>query len=283
LQFANSKVAFSKAALGYIHSSAGSDEVDSLFNSGRLRLASSIQDAVQNANIVQEQGPENVPFKQMLWPEVEMYASPDCLLWSSTSGIPASIQSAKMKSQARLLIVHPYNPPHIMPLLEIVPSPLTDPRLVAETLKYWKGLERVPVVLQKECTGFVSNRLAFALLREEIQLVIEGVVSVRDLDEVVESSMGPRWAVAGPFKSYHAGGGLGGIKSFIKNIGGTIQACWEESKNINVGDGWEECIIRQTREAYGDIQNMNMSARDEITKEILTTRKRVLEHVQSRT
>jgi 3-hydroxyacyl-CoA dehydrogenase len=127
-----------------------------------------------------------------------------------------------MQSKSRLLVVHPFNPPHIMPLLEIVPSPSTDPALVQRTLEYWKHSGRVTVVLKKETVGFVANRLAFALLREAIHLVNEGVVSPHDIDQIVEESMGPRWMVAGPFKSYHAGGGAGGLSSFFDNIGGTI-------------------------------------------------------------
>jgi 3-hydroxyacyl-CoA dehydrogenase len=171
-------------------------------------------------------------------------------------------------------VVHPYNPPHVMPLIELVPSPATDPAVVARTEKYWKGLGREPVVMGKEATGFVANRLAFVLLREAIHLVNEGVVSVPDLDRVVESSMGPRWAVAGPFKSYHMGGGAGGLEGFMKNIGGTVQACWDDAGRENVGDGWEKEVFRQTKEAYGDVKSSDFKERDSTTKEVLSaTRK----------
>lgn len=209
---------------GYLSCSTQEETVGSLVASGRLNLANSTQAAVQNSNIVQEQGPENAAFKQAIWQEIETHAPPDCLFWSSSSGIPASIQSTRMRSPTRLLIVHPYNPPHIMPLLEIVPAPGADARLVERTLEYWKGMDRVPVVLTKECTGFVANRLAFALFREAVHLVREGVISAQELDELVENSMGPRWVVAGPFKSYHFGGGAAGIEGFMKNVGGTVQA-----------------------------------------------------------
>lgn len=123
-----------------------------------------------------------------------------------------------------------------MPLLKIVPCPDSDPKLVEQTVNYWKHLGKVPVVLGKECTGFVANRLAFALLREALNLVNEGVVSVEQADTIVASSSS-RWAVAGPFKSYHIGGGVGGIESFMNNIGGTIQACWEDLGAVKMGQG----------------------------------------------
>jgi 3-hydroxyacyl-CoA dehydrogenase len=210
---------------GYLNDINGKDLVSSFLSTRQLQILSDLQTAVKNSHVIQEQGPENVMFKQQLWPHVEQYAPEERLLWSSTSGIPASVQSAHMKVKNRLIVVHPYNPPHIMPLIEVVPSPSTDAVIMARTVAYWESLSREPVLLKKEITGFVANRLAFELLREAIHLVNEGVLSARDLDRVVESSMGPRWAVAGPFKSYHIGGGAGGIEGFMKNIGGTIQAC----------------------------------------------------------
>lgn len=124
----------------------------------------------------------------------------------------------------------------------------------------------MPVHIKKETTGFVANRLAFALLREAIHLVNEGVVDVSELDRIVETSMGPRWAVAGPFKSYHAGGGPAGLEGFFKNIGGTVQACWDDGGKVNVGDGWKEEVFRQARETYGTV---DVKERDRLTKRLL--------------
>jgi 3-hydroxyacyl-CoA dehydrogenase len=225
-----------------------------------------LERAVAKADIIQEQGPENAGFKCAIWAEIEKYATKDALLWSSTSGIPASIQARDMTDNTRLLVVHPYNPPHIMPLLEVVPSPTTAPALVDRTLDFWRKRGREPVVIHKECTGFVSNRLAFALLREAIHLVNTGVVSVQEIDTIVESSMGPRWAVAGPFKSYHAGGGEGGLEAFFKNIGGTVQGCWDDAGHDNVGDGWEKAIFEQAKETYGVVDT---EERDRITRVVV--------------
>lgn len=227
---------------------------------------------METADIVQEQGPENEAFKKDIWAKIEHDASPICLFWSSTSGIPASKQSMDMKDKSRLIVVHPYNPPHIMPLLEIVPSPSTDPSVIERTLDYWKHSGRVPVVLGKESVGFVANRLAFALLREAIHLVSEGVVSPHDVDQIVENSMGPRWMVAGPFKSYHAGGGAGGLQSFFDNIGGTIQDCWNDSGKENMGEGWEESLCKEVRETYGNRDPVELQERSNMTKLLLSTR-----------
>ncbi|KAL1632076.1 hypothetical protein SLS56_003965 [Neofusicoccum ribis] len=235
-----------------------------------LRLTDSLPDAVRDADIIQEQGPENLAFKASIWNEVVKHARPDTLLWSSTSGITASAQAEAAglgeAAAARLVVVHPYNPPHIMPLLEVVPGAKTNAETAEKTLAFWKARGREPVVLKKECPGFVANRLAFALLRESIHLVNEGIVSVEELDRVVQTSMGPRWAVAGPFKSYHAGGGPGGLDAFFKNIGGTVQGCWDDSGKESVGGGWEPNVFRQAQEAYGVVDT---AQRDRLTRDVL--------------
>lgn len=251
----------------------------------RLSIASSLASAVEHADIVQEQGPENPDFKMELWTEVERHAPAHALFWSSTSGIPASTQSANLspEAKARLTVVHPYNPPHIMPLLELVPSPHTSSSTIDATLSYWRRLGRTPVVVKKECTGFVANRLAFSLLREAYSLVAQDIISVEDLDAVVTSSMGPRWAVAGPFKAYHAGGGDGGLRSFMGKIGGTVGGCWEASERdvkeggISIGhegeggsSEWLEKACAEAEKTYGVV---NTAERDERTRAVLEAAK----------
>ena len=226
-----------------------------------MNLDPNLETAVSKASIVQEQGPENAPFKIALWPKIEQHCPPDALLWSSTSGIAASVQSCNMRDRSRLVVAHPWNPPHIMPLIEVVPSPHTDPNIISRTMDFWKSMGKTPVLLKKETTGFVGNRLAFALLREAIHLVHEGVASVKDIDDVMTNSLGPRWAIAGPFKSYQAGGGEGGIEAFVKNIGGTIQACWDDSGKVHMGQGWEKDIYDQTNEAYGVVDTKGRDAK----------------------
>ena len=247
-------------------SSSYSITTDDCGSTKKLIFQRDLAMAVSGAHIVQEQGPENMSFKTELWPTIEQCCPVKALLWSSTSGIPASIQSQKMRDPSRLIVVHPYNPPHIMPLLEIVPSPRTNSDVISRTFDFWKSRDRMPLVLKKETTGFVANRLAFALLREAIYLVKEGVASVEEIDDLMTSSLGPRWAVAGVFKSYHAGGGPDGLEGFFRNIGKTVQACWDDAGQVNIGEGWEVEIFRQSREAYA---NLDLKDRDQKTRNVL--------------
>lgn len=257
---------------GYIDSEDAALSLTQLRLTGRLKICSSLEDACQNATVVQEQGPENLSFKRSIWPQVEKLVSDTTHLWSSTSGIGASLQVQDMKDQTRLLVVHPFNPPHVMPLIEIVPSPMTKATEVDFAKQYFKDLAsgHQPIVLKKEIAGFVGNRLAFALLREACYLVDRDIISAHDLDLLVEASIGPRWAVQGPFKSYNMGGGAGGLAGFLKNLSGTIQEVWDSSEPISFadplgersGDDWEGKIVAQVAEAYGSPNPAQYTARD---------------------
>lgn len=249
-------------------------------------MSTTLSSAVQSADIVQEQGPENASFKQDLWPQIEEAAPLTALFWSSTSGIPSSVQGIKMQDPARLLVVHPFNPPHIMPVLEIVPPRLKNTEsaerhpsqpYIDATIEYWNALDRSPVVLQEEVTGFVANRLSFALFREAIHLVNSGVVTAAEIDRIVEESMGPRWAVKGPFWSYHAGGGSEkGLNGFLEKIGDTIQACWDDAgtpsllrEDADSATSWENSLCDQVQESYGRLGAEELRDRDEKTRQVL--------------
>lgn len=231
-----------------------------------IRLTSDLPNAVANSDVIQENGPESVDFKSSLWVEVEKHAPSNAFLWTSTTGIPASVQNQNMKDKTRLIVVHPFNPPHILPLFEIVPSPETSSDVVEATIKFWQLRERKPVLVQKEITGVVAGRLAWALLREAINLVDKGVVTVEDVDTILKNSMGPRWAYAGIFESFHAGGGPRGLEGLLENVGRTVQAVWDDLGTVNMDDPWREKIFKQTGETYPQI---DLSARDRANARIL--------------
>ncbi|GKZ17075.1 hypothetical protein AbraIFM66951_006029 [Aspergillus brasiliensis] len=249
--------------------------VTSLISSGRLRIHSTLKSACASATIVQEQGPENVNWKQSTWAQIEAVAPPSAHLWTSTSGIAASTQQAKMQDKTRLLVVHPFNPPNIMPLLEIVPAPGTSAERVGFAREYFSlpGSRHRPVVIRKEIPGFVGNRLAFALLREACYLVQEDVVNAKDLDTILMASLGPRWAASGVFESYQHGGGEGGIGSFLEKLGGTMQTIWDGQGRVNVeGDErteWKEKVIAQVNDAYGTVSAEQLQVKEARLKDII--------------
>lgn len=278
----------------YLTSSA---DISSLVASGRLVLCASLESACRSATIVQEQGPENLGFKQKTWAEVVRYVPPTCHLWSSTSGIPASKQlpdsqdervvaapqndtvesphqggSSALSPRQRLLVVHPFNPPHIMPLLELVPSPHTAPTELSFAKSYFTALRsgHRPITIHKESAGFVANRLSFILFREACHLVDEGVASAQEIDEIVRASLGPRWAVAGPFKMYGFGGGSKGMRGFLDNIGESIGEVWKDAGTMTMDDSaWKDKVVEQTTRAYGLPSAEDIRVRDRGLKAVI--------------
>ncbi|MCX5820566.1 MAG: 3-hydroxyacyl-CoA dehydrogenase NAD-binding domain-containing protein, partial [Deltaproteobacteria bacterium] len=126
------------------------------------------------------------------------------------------------------LIAHPFNPPHLVPLVELVPGQKTDPAVMERVKRFFEGLGKIPVVLKREVPGHIANRLAAALWREAIDLVIQGVASVEDVDKALYAGPGIRWALMGQHQIYHLGGGEGGYGYFIDHIGKAFGAYWKE-------------------------------------------------------
>ncbi len=191
-----------------------------------LTFNADLAGAVRQADVVQECGPERLAFKQSLWAQVEAHCPAEALLLSSSSGITASMQARKMKTPERMLVGHPFNPPHLIPLVEVVPGRRTSQAAVGRARAFYLALGKQAVVLNKEIPGFVANRIQAAVIRESVSLVRQGVVSVEDLDVAVQSSLGLRWATGGPFVSAHLGGGAGGIQAFWQQFAGGLQLLW---------------------------------------------------------
>ncbi|HET6859856.1 MAG TPA: 3-hydroxyacyl-CoA dehydrogenase NAD-binding domain-containing protein, partial [Streptomyces sp.] len=187
----------------------------------RIEVTPSLREAVREADLVQENGPERLEFKQELFADIAAAAPTGAILASSSSGIIASAIAGTLPDEAaaRMLIAHPFNPPHVVPLVEIVPGERTSEQTVATAMDFYRSLDRTPVRLHKEIEGFAANRLQSAVLQESFRLVSQGVVTAEELDTVMKASLGGRWATVGPFESYHLGGGPGGIRHMIEHLG----------------------------------------------------------------
>lgn len=220
-----------------------------------LSFEADLPRAVGQADVVQECGPERLTFKQALWANVEAHCKPEALLLSSSSGITASMQSRKMKSPQRMLVGHPFNPPHLVPLVEVVPGKRTSEDAVRRARDFYAALGKRPIVLRKEIPGFVANRIQAAVIRESVALVRQGVVSVEDLDIAVQSSLGLRRATGGPFKSAHLGGGAGGIQAFFQQFATGLQLLW---LHMRLRPVWltgrtKQALIAQVKQSYGGL------------------------------
>lgn len=177
----------------------------------RIRVAPRLHEALAGACLIQEAAPEILELKQRLFAEVGEQSPPDAILATSSSAIPASqIASSMTQAAERLLVAHPGNPPHLIPVIELVPHPGTDAEVVTRARALYSSAGLAPVVLRREIEGFLFNRLQGALLREAYCLFRDGVASVDDIDQVVRMGLGLRWAVIGPFEvaDLNVGGGL---------------------------------------------------------------------------
>ncbi|KDN77372.1 3-hydroxyacyl-CoA dehydrogenase NAD-binding domain-containing protein [Streptomyces olindensis] len=192
----------------------------------RVRLARGVAEAVRGADVVQENGPERVAFKRELFATLAREAPGHALLLSSSSAIPSTAFAGELADAdaARVLVGHPFNPPHVVPLVEVVPGERTGEDAVRAAVDFYTSVGRTPVVERKEIPGFVGNRLQNALSREAAHLVEQGVVTPGDLDKVVTNSLGLRWATVGPFLGAHLGGGPGGYRHLVEHIGASMRS-----------------------------------------------------------
>ena len=229
------------------HLAARGLDVDGL--AGRVHVVSTVADAVRDADVVQENGPERLEFKKDLFAELLREAPAHALLLSSSSAIPSTAFTAELADPSRVLIGHPFNPPHLIPLVEVVPGERTSEESVRAAVDFYTGVGRTPVVERKEIPGFVGNRLQNALSREAVYLVQQGVVSPEDLDAVVTNSLGIRWASVGPFLGSHLGGGPGGYRHLVEHIGRSM-ASLELGRPSADGEDTER-VIEAVEKAYG--------------------------------
>jgi ketoreductase RED1 len=192
-----------------------------------VELAPDLDAAAGDVDLVQENGPEDLGFKQQLFARLERAVPGHCLLLSSTSGLMPTDMAQDMQQPGRVLVGHPFNPPHVVPLVEVVPGKETDPATTEAVAEFYRSLGKAPVVLRKEIGGFVANRLQSALFRESVSLVLSGVVTPEELDRVVTESVGVRWATAGPFESYDLGGGPGGLRHLLEHLGPGMARRWK--------------------------------------------------------
>lgn len=184
-----------------------------------LRFDSDLGTAVSGAVFVQESGPERLDVKRAVNALIEASIAPQTVIASSTSGLLISEIQAGTVHPERFVVGHPYNPPHIIPLVEVVGGPLTSETTVQHTMDFYASIGKRPIRLRKELRGHVANRLQVAVWREAFSLVAEGVISVEDLDTAMAEGPGLRWALLGPFLNLHASGGAGGITHTLEHLG----------------------------------------------------------------
>ncbi|MBR0893951.1 3-hydroxyacyl-CoA dehydrogenase [Bradyrhizobium tropiciagri] len=193
----------------------------------RVKPAKSIEDALAGVDYVQESVPERLPIKIELYRTLDSLAAPQVVLASSTSGLPASAFTESMATRERCLVVHPINPPHLIPLVEIVPSPWTKLDVVERAQGLMLRIGQSPIQLRREINGFVVNRLQSALLGEAFRLVEDGIVDAEEVDRAIADGLGLRWSFMGPFQTIDLNAKTG-IAEYCRNLGPMYHALAKE-------------------------------------------------------
>ncbi|WP_027133825.1 3-hydroxyacyl-CoA dehydrogenase NAD-binding domain-containing protein [Geminicoccus roseus] len=192
---------------------------------GRLCLAASPEKAVASADFVQENAPEKQAFKADLLRRLDEATPAGAIIASSTSSLLWSELTGTCRDPERVIVAHPFNPPHLVPLVELFGS---DPAVLDRAEAFYAGLGMRPVRLKKEMRGHIANRLSSALYQEAVHLVEQGVASVAEIDAALRDGPGLRWATMGAHLTYHLGGGKGGIRHYLDHLGPSQERRWQD-------------------------------------------------------
>ena len=240
----------------------------------RLTFVADLATAVRGADLVQENGPERIDFKRKLYGELDALIPPDVMIASSSSGLTMSeIQSACAAHPERCVIAHPFNPPHLVPLVEIVGGAKTSEETIERAAEFYTAIGKRTVRLRKEVPGHVANRLQAALAREVYHLVAEGVVSVADVDTALCWGPGLRWGIMGQVMLNHLGGGEGGIEHFFQQFTGPMTAWWKVLGSPQLTPEVQKMLIDGVHAEIGSRRIDDLAAeRDEVLLGLLELR-----------
>ncbi|HEY6804918.1 MAG TPA: 3-hydroxyacyl-CoA dehydrogenase NAD-binding domain-containing protein [Pyrinomonadaceae bacterium] len=233
----------------------------------RLSFTPDMKQALSQADFVQENGPERVDFKIKLFAEMDDATPTDSIIASSSSGITPSVMQTNCKHAERVVVGHPFNPPHIIPLVEVVGGTKTSPEAVQRAIAFYASIGKKPIKLNKELPGHVGNRIQIALYKEVMYLIEQGILNVSDADDAVSYGPGLRWGVMGPSLQWHLAGGAGGIKHFMEHLMPGMEATFKILGTPNVTDELKQTIVDGVFEMAG-ARSVDQLAQEE-NKELL--------------
>jgi 3-hydroxyacyl-CoA dehydrogenase len=218
----------------------------------RLSFTAKLSDALKDVDLVQENGPERPDFKIKLFADMDALTPETTILASSSSGIPIGISQLSCKHPERCVIGHPFNPPHLIPLVEVVGSEKTSSATIERAIAFYASIGKRPIHVRKEVVGHVANRLQAALYREVVYLIEQEVLSVSDADAAVSWGPGLRWGLMGPNLLFHLAGGEGGIHHFMEHLAGPMTTWWKDLGNPEFTPDLKEKIVQGVLAEAGD-------------------------------
>jgi carnitine 3-dehydrogenase len=237
----------------------------------RVTFTASLEEAVRDADFIQESGPERLEIKRDLYRRIDAAARPDVVIATSSSGILISeVQTACVRHPDRVLVGHPFNPPHLIPLVEVVGGQATSDAAIATAMAFYAAVGKRPIHLKKEVKGHVANRLQAALWREAFALVQDGVATVADIDTAIAHGPGLRWALLGPFLNLHLSGGVGGLEYVLDHLGPPIESWWADMHEVTIDDALKAKLVAQADdELKGKSMDVITQDRDHVLLELM--------------
>lgn len=236
----------------------------------RLSFSPDVAGAVADAAFVQESGPERLDVKRTLHAEIEASTGATTIIASSTSGLLISEMQAGTRHPERFVVGHPFNPPHLIPLVEVVGGRLTSESTVAAAMSFYAAIGKMPVRLRRELRGHVANRLQVAVWREAFSLISNGVISVADLDTAMSNGPGLRWALFGPFLNLHASGGAGGIAAMLAHLGPAMREWADDLGAFPLDDEFVDASVAGVESALAGADFADLQAhRDDVLIRLL--------------
>ena len=239
--------------------------------------------AVAAADFVQECAAERADLKIRLFAELDAAAPIDSIIASSAASIPMSLIQSRCVHPERCVIGHPLDPPHIVPLVEVVAGARTSPEIVQQTMAFYASIGRKPIHVRKEVMGHVADRLQAALYREVASLIEQDVVDVGDVDAAVCWGPGLRWGVMGPSLLFHLGGGAGGIQHFMEHLARPISACWKDLGTPELTPKLQQAIVDGVLQEVADRSLEHLAReRDELLSGLLRLRAKLSRAARAR-
>jgi len=240
----------------------------------RLAFEPDVAAAVAEADFVQENGPEREDLKHALFAVLDAATRPDVILASSSSGLlPSAIARGCPAHPERVVIGHPFNPPHLIPLVEVVPGEMTTPEVVDRAIAFYESVGKRPIRLRQELPGHVANRLQAALWQEAYSLVERGVATVADIDTAISHGPGLRWAVLGPFVNQHLSGGPGGLAHILEHLGPPTEKWWRDLGRVTLTPELATTLVAGVdAELEGTDQAALVADRDAVLHQLLAAK-----------
>src|SRR5262245_23733797 len=228
---------------------------------GKLSFHHSAAEAVRDADFIQENVPERIEIKKALFAEIEPHLKPGAIVASSASGLTLTEMQVGWKNPAGFVLGHPFNPPHLIPLVELLANERTDAGVIERAERFYKDVGKITIRVSKEVPGHVANRLQAALWREALYLVKSGVATVKDVDTAVWAGPGLRWAAMGPTTLFHLAAGPGGIGEFCKRYTTSFNRWWDDLGELHMDEGLAKQLSDGLANDFGAETPADLSAK----------------------